>query len=123
MKNDFIRPVITGIPAINNSVTKKGEKQATKFDSIFKDALEQVKFSKHAESRIIERRIEISEEVKEKVGEAINLASKKGIKDSLIMFNDMAFVVNIDSRTVITAIDKNSLGNKVFTNIDGAVYI
>ena len=124
MKNDFIRPVVTGIPTINNNnISKQNKKHATNFDSLFKSALEEVKFSKHAENRIIERKMEVSEEIKGKVSEAIDLASQKGIKDSLILFNDMAFVVNIDSRTVITAIDRNNLENKVFTNIDGAVYL
>lgn len=124
MKSNFIRPVVTGIPTINNeNISKQNKKDATNFDNIFKSILEEVKFSKHAENRIAERKMEVSEEVKGKVSEAISLASQKGIKDSLILFNDMAFVVNIDSRTVVTAIDKNNLGSKVFTNIDGAVYI
>ncbi|MBN2853870.1 MAG: flagellar biosynthesis protein [Clostridia bacterium] len=123
MEDKFIRPVITGIPTYNNSISAPEKKNEGQFGDIFQEALKELKFSKHAEMRIMERSMTISDSTKEKVNEAIDIASKKGIKDSLILFNDMAFVVNIDSRTIITAIDKNNLENRVFTNIDGAVYI
>ena len=36
---------------------------------------------------------------------------------------DLAFVVSIKNRTVITAVDGNSMKDNVFTNIDSAVII
>ena len=45
----------------------------------------------------------------------------KGINESLVLVDDMAFIVNIKNNTVITAMDKNSSDENVFTNIDGAV--
>jgi len=53
----------------------------------------------------------------------VNKASEKGIKDSLIIMSNKAFVVNLKSKTVITAMDGEMLKNSVFTNIDGAVII
>jgi flagellar operon protein len=43
------------------------------------------------------------------------------MKESLIMVDSLAFIVNIPNGTVVTAIDQNETGNRVFTNIDGAV--
>lgn len=81
-----------------------------------------VKFSKHAELRLNMRNINLSSLQKEKIGTAINIAKEKGIKDSLVMVDNVAFVVNVKSRTVITAVNSNELKDNVFTNIDGAVF-
>ncbi|MDD4343286.1 MAG: flagellar biosynthesis protein, partial [Eubacteriales bacterium] len=40
-----------------------------------------------------------------------------------ILMDDLAFVVSIKNRTVITAVDGNSMKDNVFTNIDSAVII
>jgi len=48
------------------------------------------------------------------------MAADKGINDSLVMVDDLAFIVNVPSRTVITALEAGSDTN-VFTNINGAV--
>ncbi|MDE7240043.1 MAG: flagellar protein, partial [Lachnospiraceae bacterium] len=48
-------------------------------------------------------------------------ADRKGIKDSLIMVDELAFIVNVSSSTVITAMDNNRTDEQIFTNIDGAV--
>jgi flagellar operon protein len=39
------------------------------------------------------------------------------------MVDDVALVVSIKNRTVITAVDKASLKENVFTNIDSAVVV
>lgn len=45
---------------------------------------------------------------------------KKG-KDSLILLKNIAFIVNIPNRTVVTAMDGSNSKESVFTNIDSAV--
>jgi flagellar operon protein len=49
--------------------------------------------------------------------------SAKGAKQSLFMMNDVAMVVSIKNRTVITAVDHDSMKENVFTNIDSAAII
>jgi flagellar operon protein len=39
------------------------------------------------------------------------------------MLDDVALVVSVRNRTVITAMDKENLRNNVFTNIDSAVIV
>lgn len=51
----------------------------------------------------------------------MEMAEKKGIKESLVVVDSLAFIVNVPSRTVVTAMDQNESENNVFTNIDGAV--
>jgi len=95
------------------------------FDSILQDKIKQderLKFSKHAELRLQTRNIQLTDLQKEKITEAVNKAQSKGVKDSLVIIDNLAFVVNVKSRTVITAVNSGELKENVFTNIDGAVF-
>lgn len=107
--------------------TKKEQVQQTgAFGSILQDKLEQssgLKFSKHAELRLQSRNINLTQAQKDKMSEAVSKAEEKGVKDSLVLMDNLAFVVNVRSRTVITAANSNELKDNVFTNIDGAVII
>lgn len=76
-------------------------------------------FSKHANERLVNRNISLSNEQMERLNEAAALADSKGIKESLVMVDDLAFIVNIKNSTVVTAL--GDADNKVITNIDGAV--
>ena len=82
-----------------------------------------VRFSKHAANRLNDRNIELSTNQLERLSTGTKQASEKGINESLVLVDDMAFIVNIKNNTVITAIDKNSSEENVFTNIDGAVIV
>lgn len=82
-----------------------------------------VKFSKHATNRLSERNIELSQKQIERLNEGTKKAGDKGIKESLVIVDSLAFVVNIPSNTVITAMDQIGIKDNVFTNIDGAVVI
>ena len=41
------------------------------------------------------------------------------MKESLVLVDDLAFIVNVKSNTVVTAV--NDVDRGVFTNIDGAI--
>lgn len=81
---------------------------------------EEVKFSKHANMRLENRNIKLSDVQIERLKEATVKAGEKGIKDSLVIVDDYAFIVNVPNNTVVTAVDKDD-DNLIFTNIDGAV--
>jgi len=51
----------------------------------------------------------------------IDDASAKGSRSSLVLLDEMALVVSVRNRTVITAMSKDNLKENVFTNIDSAV--
>ena len=80
-----------------------------------------IKFSKLASGRLADRNIELSEEQMERLMQGASKAGAKGIKDSLVMIDELAFIVNIPKNTVITAMDQSQADDKIFTNIDGAV--
>ena len=85
------------------------------------EELSGVKFSKHAAKRLDDRDITITEDQKDRLNFGVQLADEKGIKDSLVMVDSLAFIVNVPSQTVITAMDGDGSDDGVFTNIDGAV--
>ncbi len=80
-----------------------------------------VKFSKHAMNRLNMRNIELTQDQMERLSHGKDEAMEKGIKDSLILIDQLAFIVNVPSSTVVTAMDQTENKNNVFTNIDGAV--
>ena len=82
---------------------------------------EGVKFSKHASNRLNDRNIELTQDQMNRLNNARNQASAKGINESLILVDQLAFIVNVKSNTVVTAMDSHESGSNIFTNIDGAV--
>lgn len=84
---------------------------------------DELKFSKHAGIRLEQRNISLNEEQLNRLKEGTKKADKKGIKESLMIMDDMAFIVNIKNNTVITAMDRTDSNENVFTNIDGAVIV
>jgi flagellar operon protein len=105
------------------AVTKETEAApVTNFRDIFGNTLhKQVHFSKHAALRLNDRSITLTGDQMDRVEDAIVKANEKGIKDSLVLVDNMALIVNVKSRTVITAMNQNN--NHVFSNIDGAVIV
>ncbi len=78
-----------------------------------------LKFSKHASQRLESRNISLSNEQMDRLTDGANKAKTKGIQESLVLVDDLAFIVNTKNNTVVTAV--NELESSVFTNIDGAV--
>ena len=87
------------------------------------DASKKLKFSKHAGARLDERDIQLSDEQMTRLEEGTEKAISKGIKESLVIVDDLSFIVNTKNRTVITAMDQNNNDDNIYTNIDGAVII
>lgn len=81
----------------------------------------ELKFSKHAAVRLSDRGISLTKEQMGRLEEGTNRASQKGIKDSLVIVDELAFIVNIPNRTVVTAMDSTNTNENIFTNINGAV--
>jgi flagellar operon protein len=92
------------------------------FDVIFQKELSKIKFSGHAIKRLEARNIKLSESELDKIESALQRAETKGAKDSLIMMDDKAFIVNIPNKTVITAMNVNEEFENIFTNIDSVVF-
>ena len=65
--------------------------------------------------------MELNDTDKQQLAKAVSLAEQKGSQDSLVFLRDMAFIVSIKNKTVVTAIDSEHLRENVFTNIDSAI--
>lgn len=83
----------------------------------------EVKFSKHAANRLTDRNIELTREQVERLNMGAAKAGAKGINESLVLVDSLAFIVNVPNQTVITAMDQTETDENVFTNIDGAVIV
>lgn len=91
------------------------------FQDVFRDSL--VRVSHHAEMRLAQRGIGLTEEQMSKIGTAIEKAAAKGAKESLLLIDNMAMIVNVKSKTIVTAMDQAAMKDNVFTQIDSAVII
>ena len=109
-------------------VGKSDINAAASFDSVLRQKLlstegnvQSLKFSKHAANRLVDRNITLSDNQIARLSDGARKAGEKGIQDSLVIVDELAFIVNIPNKTVITAMDQTETNENVFTNIDGAV--
>lgn len=102
-------------------IRSRGKNDVANFDAIFQEELEKVKFSSHAAKRLESRNIQLSEVELGKLQDAVEKAEAKGAKDSLVLMDKTAFIVNVPNKTVVTAMLLDERGDNVFTNIDSVV--
>ncbi|WP_139998352.1 TIGR02530 family flagellar biosynthesis protein [Paenibacillus paridis] len=95
--------------------------QSTEFQDMLDAKV--LKFSHHAEVRMQQRGIKLQPESLTKIINAVEEAASKGAQDSLIVFRDIAMIVNVPSRTVVTAMDGGQMRSNVFTQIDSAIIL
>ena len=81
----------------------------------------EVRWSSHAQQRLAQRQIDVTPEVQARLEGAVDRAAGKGARESLVLMDDVAVVVSVTNRTVITAMDRAAMRDHVFTNIDSAV--
>ena len=93
------------------------------FDTVLETEVNKLKFSKHAQQRLESRNIQLNESDISNLQHAVDLAEQKGANDSLVMLRDLAFIVSVRNRTVVTALDGKGAEGNVFTNIDSAVIV
>lgn len=103
--------------------TNTGQKSFQEIlDSSIKEKSE-VKLSYHAQQRLEQRNIKLDEKDMQTLKEAMEKAEKKGARESLLLYKDLALVTSIRNKTIITAVDSGSADENIFTNIDSAVLV
>ena len=127
-----MNPIVNEFAPLSSSIDEYSKGQGIKsldedakvsFRFFYQNAIDGVggvNFSKHANERLISRELDVSDEQMRRLNDGVIKAREKNIKDSLIIVDDLSFVVNIPNNTVITALKSREERN-VFTNIDGAV--
>lgn len=125
MNNINIRDIENKLIQSSKPVRKNQGSQKS-FDEVLANVnknKEDIKFSKHAAKRLVNRNMNINLNEMKRLETAFEQAKTKGVKDALIIMDNKAFIANINSKTIITTVNKNQLKENVFTNIDGAVII
>lgn len=82
-----------------------------------------LKFSKHAANRLNDRNIALTDAQNVRLENGVKQAGEKGITESLVLVDSLAFIVNVPNKTVVTALEQTEANSNIFTNIDGAVII
>lgn len=101
--------------------TQTGGTGESSFENVLQEELRGLTFSRHARERLEARNMQLNDADMTTLQLAVNRAEEKGARDSLVLLRDMAFIVSVPNRTVVTAMDSEHLKENVFTNIDSAV--
>jgi flagellar operon protein len=127
MVDDFKVQASQGI--INSASSGGIKPESTKVNAdgrpSFEETLSQtinLRFSNHAQKRLEARNINLTDDGITRLSDAVDKAEKRGGKESLVMVDDMAFIVNVKDRLVVTALDSKNRGEGVFTQIDSVVF-
>ena len=119
-------PVVTGTPQISGSSRPAAQENggAPSFQEILEKRLQsEVTFSKHAQSRVEQRKMQLTPSNLQRLQEGVRRAREKGLDDTLILVDSAAFLVSARNSRVITALGGDDLKGNIFTNIDGTVII
>lgn len=111
------------IPSSNNS-TKRKNNSNIDFQSFLQESIsknDNIKISAHAEQRMHERNIKLEESDINRLKDAMNDLEKKGARESLMLYKDMAFIASVRNRTIITTMQDSDM--EVVTNIDSAIIV
>jgi flagellar operon protein len=82
-----------------------------------------LRFSAHAEARLRTRDIRLTPADTAQINQAVEIAQAKGAQESLILYDDLALIVSIRNKLVITALERGESQANVFTHIDSAVVL
>src|SRR5690625_1542468 len=117
--NKYIHPIQQShFPKAN--LVKQSPKNKESFAKILTNVTEP-KVSKHAQQRLSERNIHISDKKWQEIGRKMNEAKVKGITDALVVTGQTTLVVSTINNTVVTALLNEEASDQIFTNINGAI--
>lgn len=101
---------------------EKTAEKSSKFEEILREKTE-LKFSKHADARLADRNITLTNEQMERLIRGTEKAGEKGIQESLVIMDNLSFIVNTKKHVVVTAMEHSNSNDNIYTNIDGAVIV
>ena len=133
--NNILIPNVTKLPGKSNvdTANKLNPGETSEFKNLLDNSLESgeqsaleakpqgLHLSTHAMRRLQERNLSLDKEEYAKLQTAIDRLRVKGGQDSLVITDKAAYIVDVPKNTIVTAIDKNSIGDNVFTKIDSTI--
>ena len=134
----YLIPSVTKLPANGGAnptnstdpTSLQFKEEAQEFKNFLNDVIapkekerekEKVIISGHALKRLSERNLGLDKEELKKIENAIERLKMKGGQDSLVITDKAAYIVDVAKNVVVTAIDKESLNENVFTKIDSTI--
>jgi flagellar operon protein len=131
--NNILIPNVTKTPSqkkVDHSNRLPKEGQISEFKELLDSKLNVEKplhgginLSTHAQKRLDERKIDFNGEEYTKVKDAMSKLRAKGGQNSLIVSDKAAYIVDVKNNKIVTAVDKGSMAENVFTKIDSTVFI
>lgn len=106
----------------SNAPAKRGEGFRTALNEELSKG-SPIKLSAHAEKRLEQSNVQLSETDRARLGRAVDQMGEKGADRSLVLMDSLALVVSVKNRTVITAVEGNRAQRGAFTNIDSAIIV
>ena len=133
--NNILIPNVTKLPSnkVVDTSNKLPKGETSEFKSLLDSNLEQssknpvsdapkgLHLSTHAMRRLQERNLTIDKDEYQKIQSAIDKLKLKGGQDSLVITSKAAYIIDVPKNTIVTAIDKDSIGDNVFTKIDSTI--
>ncbi|TVQ78256.1 MAG: flagellar protein [Bradymonadales bacterium] len=95
--------------------------EAASFDQALRH--EELKISKHAQKRLEAREISLSNSDQARLSDAMQKLEQKGARDSLVLMGELALIVNVPNKTVVTALEREQMKEQLFTNIDSTIFV
>jgi flagellar operon protein len=130
--NNILIPNVSKIPSskkVNVDNRIDGQKSGEEFKSLLKEQVDQTKkehginLSTHAAKRLHERNLSMDSDEFYKLKDAMVKLKDKGGQDSLVITDKAAYIVDVPNNKIVTAIDKGSITDNVFTKIDSTVIV
>jgi flagellar operon protein len=127
--NDMLIPNVTSLPSKGSAgasanTLKSGEQsEFAKLIGGNAPVEKKVELSTHAAKRLQERNISFDGEEYVKLQEALGKLRTKGGHDSLVVTGKAAYVLDVDRGMIVTAVDRESMGENVFTKIDSTIFM
>lgn len=121
--NHYIHPLHQQSLTKTNVQQKiQSKPEAKSFQEVLAHVTE-LKVSKHAKSRLVERNIQIDDAKWQQINDKVLEAKEKGVTDALVVVDEATLIVSAENNTVITALNKADANNKIFTNINGTIIL
>jgi flagellar operon protein len=112
-------------PAAAGAAAETANRPDSAAGAAFQQALQQagqgVQLSRHAQKRVDSRDLNLDPARLSRLNTAISRAAEKGSRNSVVMLDGLAVVVDVNQRTVVTAMNTQQGKERVFTNIDSVV--
>ncbi len=132
--NNLLIPNVTKLPSQKNveNINKLlNPDDPSEFKNVLDGALDSspltpapsagIHLSTHALKRLQERNLVLDKEEYRKLQTAMDRLKLKGSQDSLVVTAKAAYILDVSKNTIVTAIDKQSIGENVFTKIDSTI--